>query len=300
MSNDDAVRNPAVGGEESLPAIDGYIVTTRLGGGAMGDVYLARNGTDTAVIKILRADLADQPMKRASLAGEAVALASAPLGSAPRLIGSNLEVDPPYLVLEYLVGETLTQRIASGGPLSGEELLAFAVGLVRSLAALHRVGIVHRDVKPDNIMVSDGAQPCFIDFGLSDSGGTIREVPSGALWGSPLWMAQEQVMGAAPGPWTDVHGWALAVLFAAKGVAEFDAPSTPAMLYRVVHVEAEVPGDLDEPLSSALRASLSKLSADRPSADSLVARLTAEPHETIEPRSDSNPPAAERQERRAN
>ena len=282
MPSDGSVEHLAEVQGEDFPAIEGFILKDRLGGGAMGTVYLAEDATGPVVIKILRADLIDDEMKRVSLIREASALRDAPAGAAPRLIATQLAVRQPYVVMEYLPGQTLTQQVATSGSLSGDELFAFALGLARSLAALHSVGIVHRDFKPDNIMMvsmlaAEGANPRIFDFGVSDSGGTIREVPSGALLGSPMWMAPEQVMGGPPGMWTDVHGWARAVLYAAKGRAEFDAPSIPAMLFRVVNVEAEVPDEIDDPLRHALRECLSKVSADRPSAELLVSWLATEP-----------------------
>lgn len=282
MLSDGSVGHLAVGPGEEFPAIEGFMMKGRIGGGAMGIVYLAEDATGPVVIKILREDLIDDVMKRASLIREATALGEAPAGAAPRLIATQLAVRQPYIVMEYLPGQTLTQQVATSGCLSGDELLGFALGMARSLAALHSVGIVHRDMKPDNIMMVDPVaagetQPRIFDFGVSDSGGTIREVPSGALLGSPMWMAPEQVMGGPPGMWTDVHGWALAVLYAAKGRAEFEAPSIPAMLFRVVNVEAVVPEDIDDPLLSALRKCLSKVSAERPSAELLVSWLAPEP-----------------------
>ncbi len=248
--------------DEDPPAIGGYELIGRLGQGGFGTVYLARDGADLVALKALRLDREDDPMRLKGLESEVRVLGVAPREAVAALRFADLEATRPFLLLDYLNGPTLRDHVDAQGPMGGEELTAVAHGLAGTVLLLHAAGVVHRDIKPRNIMLVD--RPRLIDFGNADHGPDIWQAPSGALFGSPKWMAFEQVMGTPVGVWTDVHAWALSLAFAATGEPPFQAQSVPAMVLRVITFDPPIPDTVDPELANLMRACLAKQSGDRP------------------------------------
>lgn len=249
--------------EEDPPAIGGYELLGRLGQGGFGTVYLARDGAELVALKALRLDRGDDPMRLRGLESEVRVLGVAPKDAVAALRHADLEATRPFLVLDFLDGPTLRDRVDARGPMGGGDLTELAHALAGTVLMLHDAGVVHRDIKPRNIMLVD--RPRMIDFGNADCGPDIWQAPSGALFGSTKWMAHEQVMGTPVGTWTDVHAWALALAFAATGEPPFQAQSIPAMVLRVITVDPTIPDTVDPELANLMRACLAKQSGDRPS-----------------------------------
>jgi eukaryotic-like serine/threonine-protein kinase len=248
--------------EEDPPAIGGYELLGRLGQGGFGTVYLARDGAELVALKALRLDRGDDPMRLRGLESEVRVLGVAPKDAVAALRFADLEASRPFLVLDFLDGPTLRDRVDAHGPMGGDDLTELAHALAGTVLMLHDAGVVHRDIKPRNIMLVD--RPRMIDFGNADCGPDIWQAPSGALFGSTKWMAHEQVMGTPVGTWTDVHAWALALAFAATGEPPFQAQSIPAMVLRVITVDPTIPETVDPGLANLMRACLAKQSGDRP------------------------------------
>jgi ABC-type amino acid transport substrate-binding protein len=187
-----------------------------------------------------------------------------------RVVHADLDGDTPYIASEYIEGWSLRQAVEARGPLTGSALERLAVGTATALTAIHHAGIVHRDFKPDNVlMAADG--PRVVDFGIArilDSTGTIT---SRAV-GTPAYMAPEQISGAEVGPPADVFAWGSTVAFAATGAVPFGGNSIAAVLNRVLNDDADLSG-LPEPLRGVVRASLTKEPAARPTADEILLRL---------------------------
>ena len=153
------------------------------------------------------------------------------------------------------------------GPIKGNALQRLAIGTATALTAIHHASIVHRDFKPDNVLIAaDG--PRVVDFGIAriiDSTGTIT---SRAI-GTPAYMAPEQISGSDVGPYTDVFAWGATIVFAATGETAFAGASIAVVLNRILNHEVDL-GVMPEPLRGVVRSALSKSPAVRPSADQIL------------------------------
>ncbi len=191
-----------------------------------------------------------------------------------RVIAADLEGDTPYIASEYIEGLSLREQIDQDGPMSGADLERLAVGTATALTAIHQAGIIHRDFKPDNVLLA-AEGPRVVDFGIArilDSTGTIT---SRAI-GTPAYMAPEQVSGDDVGAFTDVFAWGATIAYAATGQAAFGAKSIAAVLNRILNHEVDLT-PLPEPLKSVVAASVSKRLADRPTAGQILLRLLGHP-----------------------
>lgn len=187
-----------------------------------------------------------------------------------RVIEADLDGNTPYIASEYIDGRPLREVVESDGPLTGTVLDRLAIGTATALTAIHHASIVHRDFKPDNVLIAaDG--PRVVDFGIAriiDSTGTIT---SRAI-GTPAYMAPEQIAGDDIGPFTDVFSWGATIAFAATGQVAFEGKSIATVLNRILNHEVDV-AMLHEPLRGVVREALAKSPAERPSADQILLRL---------------------------
>ncbi len=183
----------------------GCAVEGLLGQGAMGKVFRARHLADLtpAVVKVM------QPGARSSrfrerFARECTSLARlAPHPNIVRVLAID-DGEPPCLVLELVEGPSLLERLEHEGPLPWTEAVRIARDLARGLAAIHRQGVVHRDVKPDNVRMSPGGQPKLVDFGLVHDEWRTALTAAGAVVGTPAYMAPEVWLGAGCSPGSDI------------------------------------------------------------------------------------------------
>ncbi|MFI7700843.1 serine/threonine protein kinase [Nonomuraea sp. NPDC049480] len=249
-----------------------YAVAGRLGEGGQGIVYLATapGGTKVA-LKLLRADLAgDAEASERFVREVAMARRVAPFCTA-QVIGTGLFGGRPYIVSEYIDGPTLDDVVRAQGPRSGASLHRLAIGTVTALVAIHQAGIVHRDFKPSNVVLaSDG--PRVIDFGIAralDFTSTL----TGAVIGTPSYMAPEQLTESNPGPKSDMFAWACTLLYAASGQAPFGHDSLPAVVNRILHAEPDVSSVEDPGLRALVRDCLAKDPSRRPAAGEALMRL---------------------------
>src|SRR5579875_1748773 len=152
-------------GQQRHPARLGpYSLAERLGEGGMGVVYRAvgPDGRQVAV-KALRQVLASDDSARRRLAREVDTMRRVRSPYVAEVLDADLTSDPPYIVTRYVSGQTLDQVVAESGPLTG-----LASGLAAALEAIHAAGVVHRDLKPGNVMLTGGA-PVVIDFGIAQA-----------------------------------------------------------------------------------------------------------------------------------
>ncbi|GII71220.1 hypothetical protein Sme01_36960 [Sphaerisporangium melleum] len=255
-----------------LGRVGPYTMVERLGRGGMGEVYLAigRRGVKVAV-KILRDPIGDDPESRLRLDREVRALRRVENPYVARVLDADLSGDRPYLVMEHIEGETLLDAVRRGGPLSGAQLVDLARGLATAIAIIHAAGVVHRDVKPANVVLGpDG--PVLIDFGIAQVSDATRVTMTGTFLGTPGYSAPEVFAEEAVGEPADVHSWAATVAFAATGRPTFGRGSVEAQMYAVLNGRADlagVPGNL-LPL---VRAALHREPEKRPTAALLSDRL---------------------------
>jgi len=172
-----------------------------------------------------------------------------------------------FLVMELVDAPTLRDLVARDGPLTPAAAAGIGLDLLAALAAAHRSGIVHHDVKPANVMVPAGAPAKLADFGIASLEDTQRTV-TGAAFGSLPYVAPEQAMGRRGGPPADLWGLGATLWFAVEGAAPFDRGGPAATLAAILH---DPPGDPRRagPLGPVLLALLGKDPARRPTAPDL-------------------------------
>jgi predicted Ser/Thr protein kinase len=255
-----------------------YRLLARLGAGGMGVVYLGTAKTSTATtnvaIKMLRPELADDAEFRARFRREVTALSRVRGICTVRVIDADVDSDRPYLVTEYVHGPTLAEWVSEHGPLAAGMLTGLAAGLAEALAAIHATGVVHRDLKPGNVLLAaDG--PKVIDFGIAQTLDATSVTRTGMSVGSPGYMAPEQVKGTS-GPAADIFTWALTVAYAASGQPPFGTGPADAIFYRVLHDDPDTEA-VPQPLKPLVTAALAKKPQDRPTAPDLLTALAARP-----------------------
>ncbi|WP_326820032.1 bifunctional serine/threonine-protein kinase/glutamate ABC transporter substrate-binding protein [Streptosporangium sp. NBC_01756] len=256
-----------------------FRIVGRIGEGGQGIVYLGVNESgERAAIKLLHVKFSGDSVARSRFAREARAAQRVASFCTAGVIGVDLEGDTPYIASEYIEGRSLQEAVETDGPLRGTALQRLAIGTATALTAIHQAAIVHRDFKPDNVLIAaDG--PRVVDFGIArivDSTGTIT---SRAI-GTPAYMAPEQISGADVGPHTDVFAWGATIVFAATGEIAFAGNSIAVVLNRILNHEVDV-GAMPEPLRGVVRSALSKSPAARPSAGQILLRLLGHP-ETVD------------------
>ncbi|MDD9377815.1 serine/threonine-protein kinase [Streptomyces sp. ZAF1911] len=299
-----------------------YRLLARLGTGGMGQVYLGRaehpepgtgsatdtgsgavtgtgtgaptgtrtrTGTRTAAVKLIHPHLAAHPDFRTRFRREA---------DAARLVGGDwtvavLDADPdaeiPWLATAYIAGPSLRQAVGRDfGPLPAASVRILGEGLSYALQDIHRAGLVHRDLKPGNILLTaDG--PRVIDFGIARALGATADpslTQTGELLGSPGFLAPEQINGTPVTPACDVFGLGAVLAYAATGLLPFGDPDQPggvaALLMRVTEAEPDLAGVPAE-LRDVVRDCLRKDPAARPTPAELLERLGADRKDAPEP-----------------
>jgi hypothetical protein len=217
-----------------------YRLLERLGEGGMGIVYLARDAADRMVaVKALRPVVAAEPTARRRLAREVETMRRVHSPYVADIIDADVTSDPPYIVTRYVPGRTLDDIVGEGGPLTGEALARLAAGLAAALTAVHAAGVVHRDLKPGNVMIVDG-EPVVIDFGIAQLPETTRITMTGMFMGTPGYLAPEVIEGKQSGPAADVHSWGATMAFAATGRPPFGTGTFETIFYRIVHGQPDL------------------------------------------------------------
>ena len=253
-----------------------WTILGRLGTGGMGVAFLAEKDGQWAVVKMVRSDIAEDRHHRARIERELEAMRLAESEHTAALFEQALDDDPAWFAMEFIPGLTLTREITDHGAMSTQELTAFARDLMVVLESVHGAGIVHRDLKPSNIMLSPTG-PRLIDFGIADISEGTQLTRTGAVIGSTGWLAPEQVTGDPVTPATDIHAWALCVLYAATGESPFGGPSASHSLYQVLETTPTVPASVPEPLNALLVSALSKDPVKRPTVARAMAALAPPP-----------------------
>ena len=228
-----------MGGHDLVPGdprrIGRFRVIARLGSGGMGVVYLGEHGRGQRVaIKVLRSELADSEELRIRFAREIAAASRVRAECTARLIADGSDDERPWFATEYIEGPTLDAFVRSGQSLQGDELRALAVGVAAALAAIGRAGLVHRDLKPTNVLLSPTG-PKVIDFGIALADASTALTRTGQRLGTQRWMAPEQVLGEPVSSATDVFGWGALVAFAGTGAPPFGTGESSVVLERVLH-----------------------------------------------------------------
>ncbi|WP_326598453.1 protein kinase domain-containing protein [Streptomyces sp. NBC_01803] len=264
------------GGGAPPERLGDYVLERRLGSGGMGVVYLARTvaGRQLAV-KVIRREYAEDPGFRDRFRREVAAARRVSGAFTAPVVDADPEGDPPWLATLYVPGGSLTDRVQHEGPMTAREAARVGAQLAEALQDIHRCGLVHRDLKPGNVLLAkDGVR--VIDFGISRAlSDSHRLTERGAVLGSPPFMAPEQLTGESEVTTAaDVFALGAVVAFAVTGHSPFEAGGLPggdplAVAYRVVHEEPDL-GDLPDSLRDLVSLCLAKDPERRPEVSALL------------------------------
>ncbi|MEO3825138.1 serine/threonine-protein kinase [Actinomadura sp. B10D3] len=257
--------------------LGGWELLGRIGTGGQGVVYLGRplregSGPSRVAVKLLHAQLLGDAGARERFVRELALLERVAGFCTAQMLAADMAGDRPYIVSEYVPGPSLRALVLEEGPRTGAGLERLAISSVTALSAIHRANIVHRDFKPQNVLMGpDG--PRVIDFGIArafDAGATLTS----QVVGTPAYMAPEQFSGRV-GPATDLFAWAGTLLFAATGRDPFAGGPLPTVMYRIMHETPDLSA-LPGPLAEVAAACLAKDPKARPASEDVLLWLLGE------------------------
>ncbi|WP_328873116.1 serine/threonine protein kinase [Streptomyces sp. NBC_00287] len=260
-------------GVDEPTTVGPYRLLGRLGSGGMGRVYLGRSaGGRTVAVKIVHPHFALDEEFRARFRREVDAARRVGGAWTASVLDADPEASVPWVATAYAAGPSLATAVADSGALPAHTVRVLGAGLAEALAAVHALGLVHRDVKPSNVLLTlDG--PLLIDFGIARAtDGTASLTSTGVSIGSPGYMSPEQILGKGVTGAADVFSLGAVLAYAATGEQPFPGDSSAALLYKVVHEEPEL-GSLDGELRDVVEACLNKTPSARPTPAELARRL---------------------------
>ncbi|MFI5082164.1 MAG: serine/threonine-protein kinase [Streptosporangiales bacterium] len=260
---------------EHLPrSLGPYRLQDRLGEGGMGVVHLARDPEGRPVaVKVLHPLGTEGVNARRRLAREVETMRRVRSPYVAEVLDADVTGEFPYIVTRFVSGPTLDEMVRTRGPLSGPGLRRLAHGMAEALAAIHAAGVVHRDLKPGNVMLTDD-RPIVIDFGIAQAGDATRLTQTGLVMGTPGYLAPEVIEGEPSSPASDVHSWGSTMAFAATGHLPFGGGSYETIFYRIISGRADLSG-VPAPLVPLISAALARDPSHRPSAGWLSAQAVA-------------------------
>jgi serine/threonine-protein kinase len=245
-----------------------YRVQSRLGGGGMASVYLAEHAQlgRTVVLKVLHGHLAKDAEMLERFRREARAASQLVHPNIVPIIDAGDAEGVLFTVMPYLPGGSYADRIAKG-PRPADEVASIVAQAATALDYAHRRGIVHRDVKPDNILFDEDGHAMVTDFGIAEARSQGRLTASGRAMGTPHYMSPEQAMGKLVDGRSDVYSLGIVMYEALCGFPPFDGPDAFAVGYKQVH-EAPVPPQqvnpsIPGPMADIVSRCLNKAPADR-------------------------------------
>ncbi|MFC9358531.1 protein kinase [Rhodococcus sp. NPDC057014] len=249
---------------------DGFDDAREIGRGGFGVVYRCTQATldRTVAVKVLTTDLTKENRERFFREQRAMGR----LTGHPNIV-TVLEVGitgsgDPFLVMPYHPQGSLDTRIRRHGPLSVDEVLHLGVKLAGALETAHRQGIVHRDVKPANVLLTEYGEPALTDFGIAHMSGGF-ETATGIVTGSPAFTAPEVLGGASASPASDIYGLGATMFCAITGHAAFERRSGEQLVAQFVRITTEPTPDLREQgiaddITAVIEEAMARRPEDRP------------------------------------
>ncbi|WP_200258860.1 bifunctional serine/threonine-protein kinase/ABC transporter substrate-binding protein [Streptomyces sp. HSG2] len=255
--------------------VAGHRLLGRLGEGGMGVVYLARSpGAALVALKVVHADFARDEGFRDRFRREVETLSRVRNPWIVPLLAADPDAPAPWLATAFVAGPSLAEAVAAHGPLPQPTLRVLGARLAGALRDVHDAGLVHRDVKPGNVLLAlDG--PRLIDFGIAREPGDTSLTATGVVVGTPGFLAPEQIDGAGRaevGPPADIFALGCVLAYAATGRPPFGTGPVDALLFRAVHESADLDG-VPAGVAPTLRACLEKSAELRPGARDLLRSL---------------------------
>uniref|UniRef100_UPI000D1A1B3E serine/threonine-protein kinase n=1 Tax=Streptomyces glaucescens TaxID=1907 RepID=UPI000D1A1B3E len=234
-----------------------------LGEGGMGKVYVGQDRAGTvAAVKVLRPELAHDQNLSQRFVREALAAQAVRSTGVAAVLGAQTEGGRPWIATEFLAGLTLDEAVGKYGPLDEERLRALATSIARTLTDVHTAGFIHRDLKPQNIVLT-ATGPRLIDFGIARPEHGLTLTTTGQIPVTPGYGAPEQVLGRRAAPAADVFSLGAVLVYAATGRRAFQGGHVAAVQYEVVHGEPQWHG-LPPHLHALIAPCLAKDEAARP------------------------------------
>ncbi|MEU0968686.1 protein kinase [Streptomyces sp. NPDC005917] len=272
--------------ETTPPVVGEYRVERRIGAGGMGVVYLAVSPSGRRVaLKIIRGEFVGDADYRARFRHEIQAARQVSGAFTASVVGADADADPPWMATQYFDAPTLSEHVRASGPLGEGAVWRLGRGLAEALRDIHRAGLVHRDLKPGNVLLPEDG-PRVIDFGVARVLSAEPLTRSGKVLGTVSFMAPEQLstpreVGAA----ADVFALGGVLTYAATGRGPFDGDTGAppiAVAMKIAHDAPDLAG-VPQALRAVIEKCLSKDPTGRPSAADLLALLQEEGIETAGP-----------------
>src|SRR5215210_5316389 len=254
--------------ETSRTVLDNrYDVVRPLGSGGMGEVYLARDrvlGRDVA-LKVLRRQYAGDEEFAKRFKREAMSAASL---SHPNIVQvydrGKTEEGASYIAMEYVPGGTLKERIVREGPLEAAEAAGLAAQVAEALGAAHDRGMVHRDIKPQNVLLTARGGAKVADFGIARAGSSATISRTGSVMGTAGYMSPEQALGKPATPKSDLYSLGVVLYEALTGELPYTADNPIAVSMKHVNEPLQPPIELNPRMPRGMNALVTKLLAKDP------------------------------------
>jgi len=250
-----------------------FTIIGRLGAGAMGQVFLARSTAGRLVaVKTIRIELAEEPGFRARFAREVAAARQVSGVFTAAVVAADPEADLPWVATAYVPAPSLSTLVRNCGPLPVPAVRWLAAGCAEALESIHAAGLLHRDVKPSNVLVApDG--PRVIDFGVARAAERVQLTVTHGAAGTPAYMAPEQARDATQAsPASDVFSLGATIVFAATGHPPYQGETVMDILVRLATEPPDLTGLPDE-LTDLVSGCLRRVPRDRPTNAAILTGL---------------------------
>ncbi|GII31741.1 hypothetical protein Pmi06nite_51830 [Planotetraspora mira] len=235
----------------------------------MGVVHLALDARGRQVaVKVLRPEVAGDDVARRRLSREVETMRRVRGSHIAEVVDADVTGRRPYIVTRYVPGRAIDEMVKQDGPFSLDVLLKVARGVAEALVAVHAAGVIHRDLKPGNVLMLD-EEPVLIDFGIAQAVDATRLTQTGMFIGTPGYLAPEIIEGQEGGSEVDVHAWAGTLLYAATGQPPFGKGTLEMIFFNITSGKANVEA-APELLRPVLRAAFHRDPAKRPAAAELL------------------------------
>jgi serine/threonine protein kinase len=268
--------------------VPGFVDVEQVGAGGFGRVFRARQPAFDRVVavKVLDGRLDDAAtLRRFQRECQALGSVSSHPNIVPVYDAGGTPGGQPYLVMDYVRGGSLADRLIRGGPLPWQDVAAIGVKLAGALHSAHRAGVLHRDIKPENILVSGYGEPLLADFGIAQRAGIENRTTTAAAM-TPSHTAPEQFQGGPPSEATDVYALASTLFTLLAGVSPFQGRPEESIFALIARAATETAPDLrtrgiPEPLAHVIALGLEKDPARRPGSALEFGRLLQQAQQSM-------------------